>query len=658
MAKKPKDTAWDVKLNDEKRETFTQWLCDEILNAEANRTVPVEDVQYWWKLYQQDRTRESAPWQDAADLTSYIGTEKADALKARVMRTLWVDPVYTVEGWGPSAKKAPFVEDFHQWQLELEGLQGFLARVMLASLIEPRAVLEVYEDTTVRMERKEITAQIALTPDGQFQLDKDLQPVFAKDAEGNFIEVFDNEGGTIGTGTVVIDDPQRVRRGPGYRVLSYEHFLVLPGHAREKADIWGYAKRFTKRWDVLKEAAAQGMYDKTAIEALTDSSDVQSATSPSGEAIPVAVQQGRTAEKELWEVQLLHDFGQGLRWYVATVHVGQRQLLRIKHDDLGKGRYIVFVPFPRTDRCHEGYSFVGHKMLTVIEEHTAWRNFLADHAAKVISAPVKRLTGALWDPDDQPMGPKAVIDVRDMNEVQAMDMPDLSNAASRREQEVVGAAERVAGINDVASGTTPQQTRTLGETNLVAEQSFVRMDDVIKALLEPMEELGQVRHEIWKRTLKDQGENGMPAPDSLMAGRGGDVTKGAETITAEMLDGTFRFKPRGSTENADISRQRADYMSFLQSLGLLMKTWPAMVQIVGANLPAAKSALEQALRLFRIPDKQAWVGNDQQWQALPPPPIDPMTGQPMPQGPPGLPPGMPPEIAGMLGPGGPPQGGA
>lgn len=662
MAKKPAaNTAWDVRLTDEKRENFTQWLCNEIINADAARTVMPEEVRYWWQLYEQARTRDQklAPWQDAADLTSYFGTEKVDALKARIMRTLWVDPVYTVEGWGQSAAKAPFVEDFHQWTMETEGVQGFLSRVMLASLIEPRAVLEAYEDTTERPVRKEITAKLAMTPDGRFQLDEALNPMLEQDAEGNFIEVLDDEGGTIATAATVIDSVERVRRGPNYRVLDYEHFLVLPGNAREKADIWGYAKKFTKGWDVLKEGVKAGLYDKTAVDALTDSPDVASQLSPSGQNVPVAAQSGSPlgqpgqndkAQKELWEVQLLVDLnGKGLRWYVATVHVGQRQLLRLKHDHVGRGRYIIFVPYPRTDRCHEGYSFVGHKLVTVIEDHTAFRNAGADRDMLNLSAPIKRLTGALWDPDDQPFGPKAVIDVRDMNEVQMMQMPPQPESAWRREQEIVQAAERVAGINDVAAGMTPQTSRTLGETNLVAEQSFVRMDDVIKALLEPMEELGQVRQAIWIQTLKEKGEAGMPGPEDLLAGRGGDVTKGSDVITAPMLEGTFRFKPRGSSETADKARMRGDYVQFMQSLALLMKVWPSLAMILGQNMSAAKSAVEQMLRLFNIPDKQAWIGNAAQWVAPPPMPNMPgMPGLPPGGAPPGLPPGMPPEIAQMM----------
>lgn len=648
---------WDVKLSEDKRKDFTDWICDEIINAEQARSTPVEDVRYWWMLYEQARTRAGhEPWQDAADLTSYIATEKVDALRARIMKTIWSDPVWTVEGWGGSAHKAPFVEAFHQWQAEAEGVQAVLARVMHAALVEPRAVLEVYEDTTLRAKRKTINAKLALTPDGRHQLDDHLQPMLEQDEDGNYVEVDDDEGGQIATAETVIDEVERVRCGPAYRVLSYEHFLVLPAHAREKSDIFGYAKRFTKRMGELKVGAKQGWYDKTAVEELTDGSDVQSETTLSGDNVLVAEQRGDTIEKELWEVQVLYNLdGKGPRWYLATVHVKQRKLLRLKHDGIQFGRYIIFVPFPRPDRCHEGYSFVGHKLITTVEEHTAWRNMLADRAAMVLKSPIKRLNSALWDPDVQAFGPGAVIDVRDMKELEPFVMPDLSAAAINREQEVVNASERVAGINDVALGQVPQNSRTLGEVNLVAEQSFVRMDEVTKNLQEPLEDLAQVRHEIWKAALKELKE--MSGPDYLFEAldgeRGGDVTQDAGAmakITPDLMEGTFRFKPHGSTETADITRQRADFIQFLQSLGIAFKTWPALQMIIGNNIGAAQSTIEQMLRLFRMPDKQAWLGNGDQQGAggLPPmlPGMPPMPGMmPGMGGPPGMP-GMPP---GMLG---------
>lgn len=660
MAKTEAQKAWDVKLSADKKQTFSHWLCRQITDSIAARAVTPGENEYWWQIYEQGRTRDSKtmPWQDAADLTSYIGTEKVDALRSRVMRTIFVDPVYTVEGWGDSAKKAPFVEDFHQWALESEGLQAFLTRVIQASLIETRGVLEVYEDTTVRKVRKPIRALLAPSSVGApYQLDQDLEPVLARDQHGNPIEVTDADG-DVPSAEVIIDAEERVRKGPGYRVLPYRDFLVLPSHAKEKTDIWGYAKRFTKRWDLLKEDAERGVYDKAAVESLHDNNEVTSEMTLSGNPEPVAQQDGDQAEKELWEVQILTNIdGKGLRWYVATIHVPTFTLLRLVHEDKSVHRYIIFVPFPRTDKCHEGYSFLGHKLITVVEEHTAWRNMLADRASMEISAPVKRLVGALWDPDLQPFGPKAVIDVRDMKEIDVMQMPPAMQGAIGREQEIVQASERVAGINDVALGQVPQNSRTLGEVNLVAEQSFVRMDEVIKNLQESLEDLGQVRHAIWQKCIEEYASqgSGMPMPMGLQGvpgldDRGGEVD--TATITPELMTGTFRFKPRGSTENADITKQRHDFIQFLQALPIMLQMWPAMAQQLGMNVEAAKSTLEQMLRLFRMPDKQVWLKPPD--PAMMQPPMG-MLGMGGPPGmPPGAPPGLPPQIAQMMGGGAPP----
>lgn len=51
MPKTPQQRAFDVRLNNERRQAFTHWLCTELLNAEAARPIPVSDVRYWWTLY-------------------------------------------------------------------------------------------------------------------------------------------------------------------------------------------------------------------------------------------------------------------------------------------------------------------------------------------------------------------------------------------------------------------------------------------------------------------------------------------------------------------------------------------------------------------------------------------------------------------------------
>ena len=140
---RPKRSPWDVKLSEDQRDQLGQWLTRELDTALTVRTASESEVAYWHVLYEQGRTRgaQNAPWPDAADLTSAIGTEKVDAMRARIVKTIFVAPLVTVEGWGDSEAKAPFVEAFHQWQAETTGLQAALAKAVHLSLIEPRGVI-------------------------------------------------------------------------------------------------------------------------------------------------------------------------------------------------------------------------------------------------------------------------------------------------------------------------------------------------------------------------------------------------------------------------------------------------------------------------------------------------------------------------------------
>jgi hypothetical protein len=106
MPKQPR-TPYDVKLTDEKRTALAHWLAEQLENAIQARTVTDKEIAYNHTLYEQGRTRGAgiSPWPEAADLTSPIGTEKVDALRARIVRTIFSEQVYTVEGWGDAASQ-------------------------------------------------------------------------------------------------------------------------------------------------------------------------------------------------------------------------------------------------------------------------------------------------------------------------------------------------------------------------------------------------------------------------------------------------------------------------------------------------------------------------------------------------------------------------
>src|SRR5574340_907402 len=155
MARQPRDP-FDLSLSPEQRDHLGLWISRELqagLDARAHQELEVE---YWHRLYEQSRTRlgRNVPWPDAADLTSFLGTEKVDAIQARLMRAVWSEPIWTVEGWGEAADRSPFVEEFHQWKAEEERLQSVLDRLSLISLIEPRGLLEISEGSDKRRVRK------------------------------------------------------------------------------------------------------------------------------------------------------------------------------------------------------------------------------------------------------------------------------------------------------------------------------------------------------------------------------------------------------------------------------------------------------------------------------------------------------------------------
>jgi hypothetical protein len=227
-------------------------------------------------------------------------------------------------------------------------------------------------------------------------------------------------------------------------------------------------------------------------------------------------------------------------------------------------------------------------------------------------------------------------------------------------------AERLAGINDVASGQVATENRTLGEVQMATEQSFVRMDLIVKRFQEAMEDIGQIRNAIWKRTLAERAD-GEDAPATLVSnleGRGVSINQSLPNgkITAAMLDGAFRFKPHGSTENADPNRRRNDMMGMLQALPMLAQAFP-LLQSMFSTPQAARAMGREFLRNFHVQNTQAFLGSvsqelqtQQMLNMLPP-------GSPMPMPPMGMmPPGMPgmppaPPMGGMPPQGPPPMGG-
>lgn len=629
MPKTP--SPFDVSLTDEQGAFLGRWASQEIQNAQAAKATLDSDIDEWHKLYEQAKRRRVAPWPDAADLTSYIPTEKVDAIHARLMRTVWVTPMWTVEGWGQSADRAPFVEEFHQWKAEEERLQSVLDRLSLTALIETRALLEVSESSERTIVRRERKVKPRVHEAGGLMFDERGQPLLERDSQGDYIDVDGNGSVEEPSVTIVSDESTLVRTGPQYRVIPYRDSIILPGAARDEQEIYGYGKRCWIRLVDIKRRAALGVYSAAVVDRLTETSDRDNEPALQRSLQTVGVDQDRqTASKELWELLIKLDLGDlcdtyrvprvrgvgdGLRWYVLTIHLGQQLLLRMQHDDINRSRYVPIILYPRPDRVTEGFSFIGHKLITVIEEHTAYRNMAADRSAMAVSAPIKKLTGALWDEDEQPWGPKAVITVKDHREIEPVQVPDVPQSVFEQIAYQDRTAERIAGVNDIAAGQVAQESRTLGEVQMATEQSFVRMDLIVRRFQEKMEDLAQIRHAIWKRALAERPE-GIEPPQSLVAGlegRGVSIDRYLPNgrITAALLEGAFRFKPYGSVETANVSKQQVDLTRAIQSLGMLLTAFPMLAPMF--QTPQAARAMGRYwLKVFRVPSPQSFLGSPAQ----------------------------------------------
>lgn len=653
---------FDVALTDDQKKALGQWMCDELQKGLDARAAQDTEVDYWWALYEQARTRTAPPWPGAADLTSYLANEKTNALHARIMRTVWSDPIWHVEGWGQAAEKAPFVEEFHQWKAEEERLQSVVDKLTLQALVEPRGLLEISEGTELRTSRKRIMAAVETDPTtGGMVVDEKGEPLLQQDDNGQPVEVKDEQ--TMAAETVV-DHRDRIRTGPTYRLLPYRDSVILPGHARDQADIFAYGKRYWRRHSDFQAKAKAGIFDKEAVDRMATPIGPEPNPSLNRAKMDVAPVDPNVGEHEVWEVLILLDLAllfdslghgnvkkalQGERWYLTTLHVPSQQLLRVQFDDMERSRFVTVILFPRVDRVTEGYSFVGHQLITVSEEHTSWRNMGADRAHASLNSPIKRLQGALWDPDEQPFGPGAVIDVRDMREVEPMVIPDLSAAALNQMQMIERTAERLAGINDIASGQVAQESRTLGEIQMATEQSFVRMDLIVRRFQESLEDIAQIRHAIWKRVLAEQ-PNGMDAPVSVvqnLEGRGVSIDQylPEQKITAQLLEGAFRFRPKGSVESADPNRLRNDMVGFLSVLPKLLQVVPSAIAMFQTP-QAARTLVRWFLQTMKIPNPSSILGspaqdleNTQKAQVMSL--MAAMMGQQPGMGAPGMPPGMP-----------------
>jgi hypothetical protein len=240
------------------------------------------------------------------------------------------------------------------------------------------------------------------------------------------------------------------------------------------------------------------------------------------------------------------------------------------------------------------------------------------------------------------MGVGRAIYVREMNEVQPLQIPDVPPSAVQQTIEQVQAVERVSGLGDNAVGVQSLEARTLGEQRLVAGGTAVRVDEVMGHLHWAIAQVMQLANAIWVDTLEADGK-GLDAPSGvvtdMLQARGVEMEDGK--FTASMLKGNFQFEPlrlrchRGSATAARGFQQRSDGARQSGEGG-------AGAAAGAADRDVAKSILEQFMRVYNWRDRQPLL---KAFQNQPQMPVTATpTGGPAPMG------GLPPAIAAMMAP--------
>ena len=649
--KKTQRSPFEVELSEDKQTELVGLLVREIDFAQTARMAIIGDDGSLDDAHQKylggdPNLTKDIPWPGAANLGSWIVTEAVDAMRARIMATIFTDPIWVVEGFGKAAERAPIVEEFMQWKADQTKLQQFVGRAVHNSLIEGTGVLEVSDRVTLRTTVRDIKAKLQMDPtSGSVLLGPDFHPQPIRDGEGNFVEIDKPDEPHV---RMVAKSVVRAAAGPSYRVLSLKDFYVLPGHASEVADVWAYAKRFFPRLAELQCRQRDGYYQNVdrlggpaSSERLAPTGGVSDTREREREGQDIAPQQDeQSAEKEIWEITLLADLDDDgyEEWYIVTLSAIHRQILRVQYENYDTPSYVLLVPFPRPDSIY-GFSYAKDKLGSLYDEHTALRNMFADRMTLKTSVPILQVEGSPWNPAERPFGPYEVIPVRDLNEVKQFDVADVPQSVIFAMKEVVSAKERLSGMNDTTTGQIADASRTLGEIKLAAQQSWIRIDEAVKNLQQAFEDLFGILLTIWKNKEREKPE---PWPgDVLEAMRERAIFIDSGQVTADLLDGAFRGKPRGSVEASDFSQMRADMVQMITAITQLSQGVPALRMQLN-NPATVRSILSQIARVYRWPDRANLVGT---FTGEAPPPPPPMPGMP---GAPGMPQGGPPQ-------GGPPQ---
>ena len=421
------------------------------------------NIEEWHRLYEAIPRRKvkKFPWPGASNFQVHLISSTLNALHARLVKSVQVDPVYLVEPRTEAAAAGldKKVEEYMDYWVDQMGLGRSLDKLFLLMLIEGTGILRL--DWLMRKGR---------VPD-----------LMVPQASGD----------------VPLESQEYIEySGPQVTPVPLKNFLLIPADAPEIKDAVYVGHRVWRTEQQLRDLATQGVYFN--VGRLLEGPDggtppERAPRSTAGRVVtPESGRDSRykkASSYELVELYGKYDFGDGEVPALITFNPDRKILLRLEPYpyDFGRAPYVDFCVYPRPN------FFWGRSVPEILSssqrELTAFHNMRADAIAKRISPPILVDQSSGVDPNRHKWRPGALIRVNGVESMRELQLQDVPSSLFGHTQDIRADAERAMGVSDYNLGISPTSQRTATEVNRVVSEGYVQNDVLVARLQYSMRDL-------------------------------------------------------------------------------------------------------------------------------------------------------------------------
>lgn len=263
---------------------------------------------------------------------------------------------------------------------------------------------------------------------------------------------------------------------PHMEIVSLEDFFFDP-NSYEIHDGRYCIHRYYEDLDVIKEKVEDGTYTakKADIEKLSEESSDNGSQAFSAHQRVDGVTGGNTKPDGM--VEVLEFWGDDCIIKVAGDVVLLMDYIPFYH---GEKPFVKFIDYPVANE------FYGIGEIEVIEslqeELNTTRSQRLDNVTMAINNMWKIRKNAGIDIDQLVSRPNGVIEVDEMDDLEPLDIPDITEAGYKEEQIIKDDIDRTTGVNDYARGGSPARRETATTASLLSESANERFKLKIRLL--------------------------------------------------------------------------------------------------------------------------------------------------------------------------------